>query len=268
MRYQAIGDGDAIVIEPQEQEQPVQRRRLRPGEVVFNRGDRAREAYIIESGMIEVRAMRGSEEIILAKRGPGELLGEMAIVDGRPRSASAVALSDVVLKIIPGETLTVQMGAEGLELRDVFGAIVGRYRDTLQRLEHDRRYVELAGDHLTDAAKGLTGTLEASDKFRARFSEITDLSRRIADIAFRTDILAVNASIEAARAGVAGRGFAVVANEVRDLAERTKGDVATIDTLVKSLSAMLGEVVDGMKTVETKLVESRDAAEACRGLWN
>ncbi len=243
-------------------------KRYRSGEVIFRRGDRASEAFIIESGEIEVLAERGGEEIVLARRGSGELIGEMAIVDGRPRSATAIARTECILQVIPESALTSKVTAHGPELRHVFSAILERYRDTLHRVENDRRYVELAGDHLSNAAKDLTSTLDASDKFSARFSEITDISRRIADIAFRTDILAVNASIEAARAGQAGAGFAVVANEVRDLAERTKADVATIDSLVKSLSSMLGDVVGGMRHVETKLNESREAAEACKGMWN
>lgn len=242
-------------------------KRFRAGDVIFRRGDRAKEAYIIESGSIQVRTERAGQEIVLATRKPGEIIGEMAIVDGRPRSASAIAMAETVLRVIPEATLTSKMSDQTPELRHVLAAILDRYRDTLQRVEHDRSYVELAGDHLAKAAEDLNETLAASDKFSTRFSEITDISRRIADIAFRTDILAVNASIEAARAGQAGRGFAVVANEVRDLAERTKADVATIDSLVKSLSGMLSEVVAGMRHVETKLVESRDAAKACKGVW-
>ena len=214
--------------------------------------------------MVDVYAYRDGARFQLAERGAGEILGEMAIVDGRPRSADAVARSETVVKVIPAVSLTSKVDEHGPELRQVFVAILERYRDTLQKVETDRGHVERVDDNLAGAAENLTRTLSASDTFRERFNDIADVSRRIAEIASRTDILAVNASVEAARAGDAGRGFAVVANEVRALAERTKNDVASIDTLVGSLSGMLEDMVAGMQEVQSKLLNGRDAAVACQ----
>ena len=86
--------------------------------------------------------------------------------------------------------------------------------------------------------------LEAMDEIRRTSDEISNINKTIEDIAFQTNILALNASVEAARAGAAGKGFAVVADEVRNLA--TKSSAAS-----KQTSTLIGEstvaVENGMK---------------------
>ena len=85
--------------------------------------------------------------------------------------------------------------------------------------------IDEAGDIIIQTTSNIEEVYEASTKIR-------NITKIIEDIAFQTNILALNASVEAARAGDQGRGFAVVASEVRNLAQTTQSSVKDITSLV------------------------------------
>lgn len=244
--------------------QPTKSLRFRSGDVVFRRGDPGDSAYLVESGAIDISIERGGEIMRLARRKPGEIFGEMAIVDKQPRTATATAAADSVLRLIPASALCRTEDRPPDELWSVIDAILQRYRETLSRVERDRRQVELAEGQLIDAASSLAETLEASDKFSLDFAQISRFSREIEEISLQSTILSVNASVEAARSGKLGAGFAIVATEMRALAERTKKNAKEIDGATARLSATFAQVAQGMRAIEAKLANSRDNAQRCR----
>src|SRR5262249_22387647 len=80
------------------------RKTYRSGAVIFREGEDGVSAYIVESGRIEIVKEEGGERRRIGTIGPGGLFGEMALVDNKPRMATAVAVSDSCVVVVPGAT--------------------------------------------------------------------------------------------------------------------------------------------------------------------
>ena len=92
--------------------------------------------------------------------------------------------------------------------------------------------------------------------FSERIIEIGTISGMIADISSRTNLLSMNASIEASRAGEAGRGFVVIAEEIRNLADRSAEATRDITGIIHSIQTEAGEITSSLEE-ETEIVEKQ-----------
>lgn len=109
--------------------------------------------------------------------------------------------------------------------------------------------------NLADEVERVSGVINKVGKHSENIGTVLDVIRGIAE---QTNLLALNAAIEAARAGEQGRGFAVVADEVRNLASRTQQSTEEIQAMIESLQLDSREAVTAM---EQGLVMARDSVE-------
>jgi methyl-accepting chemotaxis protein len=114
-------------------------------------------------------------------------------------------------------------------------------------------------DQLSEKLKESESIVQELAKDSHTIGSVLDVIRGIAE---QTNLLALNAAIEAARAGEQGRGFAVVADEVRTLASRTQDSTQEIETIISSLQGRTKEIVSHMAICRTQGQDSADQASS------
>jgi methyl-accepting chemotaxis protein len=126
--------------------------------------------------------------------------------------------------------------------------------------------VRAASSEMNSIAQSVQHGSALVETLNRRSGEISSIVRVIKDIADQTNLLALNAAIEAARAGEQGRGFAVVADEVRKLAERTGSATSEISTMIEAIQRETTSVVETMQSGGDKVTQgvrlADDAAAA------
>ena len=164
-----------------------------------------------------------------------------------------------------------QITSASAQIQDVASSIDQVSRNSAESADVAQRSVQIAAK----GAEVVRQTIQGMDNIRDQIQETSKRIKRLGessqeigsivelinDIAEQTNILALNAAIQAASAGEAGRGFAVVADEVQRLAERASNATKRIETLVQTIQSDTNEAVSSMEQTTAEVVAGARLAE-------
>ena len=129
--------------------------------------------------------------------------------------------------------------------------IASKEKDNISKANKGLEIVTLVAENMAQVQNGIDETLKNSTLLEEGSHQIGAIVQVINEVADQTNLLALNAAIEAARAGEHGRGFAVVADEVRTLSDRVRNSSNEIGAIIKQL----------IKTIEETLVNINRSTE-------
>jgi methyl-accepting chemotaxis protein len=155
------------------------------------------------------------------------------------------------------EEMTASIGQVAEHAQDA-AAIAGR---SSQLAREGEAIVRAASGEMRSIAQSVKHGSDLVETLNRRSGEISSIVKVIKDIADQTNLLALNAAIEAARAGEQGRGFAVVADEVRKLAERTGGATSEIGAMIEAIQQETASVVATMQSGGDKVAKGVKLAD-------
>ncbi|MGY5746031.1 methyl-accepting chemotaxis protein [Vibrio antiquarius] len=155
-------------------------------------------------------------------------------------------------------TAVTQMSMTAKEVASNTNATAQAIDDANSQVTAAQHEVEQAIEGITELVTEIDSTSDAISELSLQTEKITKVLDVIGEIAEQTNLLALNAAIEAARAGEQGRGFAVVADEVRSLASRTQNSTHEIGDMLKQLQNGVSRAVSTMSVSQKRGVKTAE----------
>ena len=195
-----------------------------------------------------------------------DLVRDSVIMVRSTTEAMASAAEEVAIQSSTIATASEEMAATSGDIaRNCLYAAENAQKAT-EQTQNGSHIVQNSASLMDTVARRVNESSQTVEGLGQRSDQIGAIVNTIQDIADQTNLLALNAAIEAARAGEQGRGFAVVADEVRALAERTTKATKEISTMIKNIQgetlAAVGSMVEGVEQVRRGTEETARSGEA------
>ncbi len=180
-------------------------------------------------------------------------------------SASAVQMSkgseEQAHRSMQVATASEEMSQTVIDVARNTGNIAVSGEETVEVAKKGKEVVDMAVREVQEIASTVDASASMVRSLGELSKQIGAIVNVINEIADQTNLLALNAAIEAARAGEHGRGFAVVADEVKKLAERTGNSTAEIADMIGNIQKEVNRAVDAMEDVKTKVSSGATLSE-------
>jgi len=169
--------------------------------------------------------------------------------------------NEVVVNTTPKiETLFTTFGT----LNANSNTIMFKAKQSVQKAVDGNRYINDLNSEMKNITDIINITNEDTKKLKLRTNEMTSIIKTIGEITANTNLLALNASIEAARAGSSGKGFSVVASEIKKLAERSVMATKEISEIIMSIQNDTNVMSENMDSSVAKMNVGNEIAEITR----